>query len=175
MTILQLLEKKWFASLAVALLAFFGALGGSTVTGMFQLNQLEIQIKYEKNKTILEQRVKLLEKLSRLANAAGQMRTYNDYLVLQANIQQAYVICQQSREVGCIKPDDVKSIVEANFKRVELNSEYSSTLQLIKVYFSPSIRPILSDLASRKDWWAPDVEAKFRALVDVASNEIEAL
>lgn len=175
MTFSQLLEKKWFVPLLAAVLAFFGALGGSLVSGLFQLNLWGNQIAYEKKKAVLEQRVKLMEKLSRLANSAGQMRTHNDYLVLQANLAQIYASCQAKKERGCIKPDETKAVVETNIKRAELNAEYSSTLQLIKIYFSPSIQPALSELASRKDWWAPDVELKFRALIDIASKEIDAL
>lgn len=175
MTLVSLLEKKWFVPLLAAVLAFLGALGGSFVSGLFQLNQWESQVAYEKKKTVLEQRVKLLEKLSRLANSAGQMRTHNDYLVLQANLAQIYASCATKREKGCIKPDETKVVAETNIKRFELNAEYSSTLQLIKVYFSPNVQPALGDLASRKDWWVPDVETKFRALIDVASKEIEAL
>ncbi len=175
MNLFQLLEKKWFVPLVAAVLAFFGAMGGSMVSGLFQLNLWENQVTYEKKKTVLEQRVKLLEKLSRVANTAAQMKTHNEYLVLQANLAQIYGTCQKTKERGCIKPDDVKAVVETNIKRAELNSDYSSTLQLIKVYFSPGVQPALSDLASRKDWWAPDVEPKFRALIDVASKEIEAL
>jgi hypothetical protein len=175
MTLVQLLEKKWFVPLLAAVLAFLGGLGGSLISGLFQLNQWENQVAYEKKKTVLEQRVKLLEKLSRLANSAGQMRTYNDYLVLQANLAQIYASCETKKENGCIKPDETKVVTETNIKRAELNAEYSSTLQLIKVYFGPSVLPPLGNLASRQDWWAPDVEAKFRALIDVASKEIEAL
>lgn len=175
MTSFQLLEKKWFIPLLAAVLAFLGALGGSFVSGLFQLNQWENQVTYEKKKAVLEQRVKLLEKLSRLANSAGQMRTHNDYLMLQASLAQIYASCETRKEKGCIKPDETKVVAETNIKRAELNADYSSTLQLIKVYFSPKVQPALGDLASRKDWWAPDIEVKFRALIDVASKEIEAL
>lgn len=128
-----------------------------------------------KEKSSLEQRVKLLEKLSRLANSADQMRTHNDYLVLQANLAQIYASCEAEKEKGCIKPDETKVVAETNIKRADLNAEYSSTLQLIKVYFSSAVYPALGDLASRNDWWTPDVEPRFRALIDVASKEIEAL
>lgn len=175
MTFNQLVQRKWFVPFLSAVLAFFGALGGSFVSGMFQLNQWNNQIAYEKKKAILEQRVKLLEKLSRVANAAAQMRTHNAYLVLQANLAQIYATCQTNREKGCIKPDEPKVVTEINVKRAELNAEYSSTIQLMKVYFSPSILPAVNELTSRKDWWAPDVEAKFLALVGSASKEIEAL
>ncbi|AXF86060.1 hypothetical protein DTO96_101801 [Ephemeroptericola cinctiostellae] len=175
MTFNQLVQKKWFAPLFVAILGFVGALGGSLVSGMFQLNQWDSQIAYEKKKAVLEQRVKLLEKLSNVANSAAQMRTYNDYLVLQADLAQIYATCQTNREKGCIKPDEPKVVAEINVKRTELNAEYSSTIQLMKVYFSSSILPVLNELTSRKDWWAPDVEAKFLALVGSASSEIESL
>jgi hypothetical protein len=172
---MNLLEKKWFIPLLTAVLAFIGALGGSVVSGIYQKSIWEAQVTYEKKKAILEQRVKLLEKLSRLANAASQMKTHNDYLILQAGLAQDYVKCEKENQKNCFKPDDPKTVSEINIKRAELNSEFSSTLQLFKVYFSPAVQPALNDLATQKDWWSPNAEPKFLALIREASKEIEAL
>lgn len=172
---MSLHETKWFIPLLTAVLAFIGILGASLVSGVYQKDIWKGQVAYEKKKTILEQRVSLLDKLSRLANAANQMKEYNDYLILQAGLVQDYAQCQKSEQANCIKPDDLITASEVSIKRVELNSEFSSTLQLIEVYFSPAILPTLSDLASQKDWWSPSVEPKFRALILEMSREIEAL
>lgn len=175
MTLKQLVQREWFVPVLAAVLAFFGALGGSFVSGMFQLNQWNNQIAYEKKKIVLEQRVKLLERLSRIANSAAQMRTYNDYLALQVDIHQSYVTCQTSKEKDCQKPDEPKVVAEVNVKRAELNAEYSATIQLMKVYFSSEVLPTLNELTSRRDWWEPDVESKFLALIRSASKEIKML
>jgi hypothetical protein len=174
-TKMNLLGRKWFVPMLSVVLAFLGALGGSMVSGMYQKNLWENQIIYEKKKTVLEQRVALLEKLSRLANTASQMRTYNDYLILQANLAQIYTECEKAKQKSCIKPDDAKTVSEVNIKRSELNSGYSSTLQLIKVFFSPAIQLKLKELASQKDWWSPEAEPKFRALIAKMSEEIDAI
>lgn len=52
MTLIQLLEKKWLVPLLAAVLAFLGALGGSLISGLFQLNQWENQVAYEKKKAV---------------------------------------------------------------------------------------------------------------------------
>jgi len=170
---MRLLQTPWFVPLVAAVLSFLGGAVGSSVAGFYQQQLWEQQATYERSKIVLEQRVQLLERLSRVANSAAKMRAYNDYLRLQADLAQVYVACEKSREPNCIKPDDATVVTEISMKRADLNAAFSSTVQLISVYFGGEVKSAAAELAAKRDWWAPGREHLFRALLKAAANEIE--
>lgn len=163
-------KTNLFVALFTAILAFIGALGGSYLSG-YQAKSLWIhQINFEEKKQILEQRIKLIERVSRLANSAPQMKSFQGYVDLQSRLSQEYY-SKNIPEQTTYKPDSVSKALEIGNKRSELNAEFASTLQLVDIYFGPVSQVSVEKLAKLQPWWELG-EPGFRELINSMRSEV---
>lgn len=154
-----------------AVLAFMGALGGSFLTGYLNKNLWEHQIIYEQKKQIFDQRIKLIERISRIVNLSPQMLHYQSYLNLQPKLLNEYAVCSKKQSSVCIKPDDPKTVLEISNKQTDLNAEFSSAVQLVSMYFGDKTKNAAEELAQKHPWWEIG-EPSFRQLLRSMSEEL---
>jgi len=160
-----------YLTIFTAALAFLGALGGSFVSGYLNKSLWEQQVVYEQKRQIFDQRIKLIERISKLANLAPQMSNYQAYVLLQARLSQDYLACSKKHLQACIKPDDPKTVLEISNKRADLNAEFSSSLQLTSMYFGTMTRTAATKLARQQPWWEIG-ESSFRELITAMNEEL---
>ena len=170
-----LLKYKWCITIFTCVLVFFiAAFGGGMAVGKFFLSD-KIAPPNDGDKYMIERRFKLLEELSTIATKASLMRMYDDYLVHHDNLSQIYEKCSADKHKSCVKPEDVTgvSVFDINVKKMELNNEFQSKLQLIKIFFSIHTHNELDLLAAHEKWWLPEAEPKFRSLLSEMAKDID--
>lgn len=163
-------KKKWFISLLLCVVVLAVGIGGMSLAVNFKNDLLEKENSYNKRKFINQQRLSLLVELSRVASSMEKMKSYNEYLEHQLDIMD---ICKYSKQNNCLSQDDPRMVSEIKFKIIELNTDYKTVLKLIKIFFSISVYSDLDALAAEKEWWLPEVESKFQALLTKMAIEIE--
>jgi hypothetical protein len=157
--------------ITAALLGFFGAIGGSYIASIQSERLWEKQEIIDQKKVLLNKQIELIERVSKLANSCKKYEAYQSYLDLQADIAQKYVECIEREEKDCIKPALVKEALEFSEKRADLGADYSSTLQLVSLYFGKDVDQAANELAQVKKWWLAG-EPKFRLLLRKMTNEL---
>lgn len=149
-----------------AIIALIGVISGSLITGFMSKNLWENQIVYEQKKQVLDQRIKLIEKVSKLANLAPQMRNLQNYVQLQSSLLNT----PEVKRFG-IKVDEPSKVLEIANKRAELNAEFASTLQLVALYFGPKSKASAQKLSTQQPWWEIG-EPSFRELINAMNEEL---
>lgn len=154
-----------------AILAFMGALGGSFLTGYLNKNLWERQNVYEQKKQIFDQRIKLIERISRIVNLSPQMLHYQSYVQLQSSLMNEYIACTKKPSRACNKPDDPKTVLEISNKQTDLNAEFSSAVQLVSMYFGEKTKVAATELSQKHPWWEIG-EPSFRQLLRTMNDEL---
>lgn len=154
-----------------AVLGFFGAVGGSYISASHSERLWEKQESLAQDKAIFEKRVALLERVSELANISKKYEAYQSYMVFQKDLARIYADCTARGEKGCVQPDGVKEALELSIKRADLNAQFSSTFQLVEVYFGDETDKVAHELSLIKNWWK-EGEPLFRSLLTSMSKEL---
>ena len=141
-----------------AILAFFGAVAGSYVAGDLQENLWFKQADYEQRKIILAERVRIIDRISKITNSAQHAKILQEYLVAQAGIAQLNVDCLKVEENKlnrdqCFSNDSSSEVLDASKKQTELTAEFVSTLQLASLYFGKKTKQACNQYAKQTPWW----------------------
>lgn len=155
-----------------AILGFAGALLGTYIASerseeLWQKQERMIQLK-----AILNKRVELIERVSKLANSAPKMAGYQSYVDLQGTLATKYIECTNLKASNCTQPDNPKDILEISVMRAEMNAEFSSTIQLVSLYFYGETKDLANELGAIKKWWVTG-EPAFRNLIKSMQDELE--
>jgi len=151
------------------LLSFIGALGGSYLSAQYSESLWEKSEQAATFKMMLNKKVELIESVSKVANSANEFKAYQAYLTYQAKLAKNFDKC--SAKEKCTKPDSFKDVLSVSVKRADLNSKYSSTLQLVALYFGDSVDEPLFKLSENLIWWEDSAE-DFKKLISAMSLEL---
>lgn len=163
--------------LITAILAFIGALLGTYMAGSFSEKLWERQAHHAQLKKIMEQRVELIERVSRIGNLGPKMESLQGFAELQAQLAVLYAECRETVKEGendpyCFPPSDVIEVTKLNNERADLNAEFSSTMQLVALYFGPESRKAVEEYSSTRVWWKADPQY-LRTLLSSMQDEID--
>ncbi|WP_231757861.1 hypothetical protein [Microbulbifer elongatus] len=154
-----------------AILGFSGALAGALIPSWTSEKIFERQVKVERERILFTKKIELLERVSKLANLTSKYEGYQHYLNLQADLASDLKICKASGIADCVEPDGTKSALAVSEKRSDLNADFSSTMQLINIYFGKNVSAEVNNLSARKVWWDNDGN-NFRDLIIAMRDEI---
>ncbi|WP_086776010.1 hypothetical protein [Vibrio coralliirubri] len=97
---------------------------------------------------------------------------YQSYADLQAQLAREFLLCKKSAHDDCIAPDGAKEVTEITLKRVDLNSELASTLQLVSLYFYCDAKESANELGGVSQWWLVENRNLFTQLISAMLVEI---
>ena len=174
-------KKELITAVVTAILGFFGALAGSIVspiiTGSYNENLWERQSIIEQKNHLLKERLKILERVTKVLNSKAQARDYRESL--------KYFASEAAESSECFKQvNDHKSLIdckalfniagasEALQKMNDLNGEFAAAIQLASIIFGDETSKICSELASEKKWWLTDDNLS-RKLLGAMQNELQ--
>lgn len=163
-----------------AILAFFGAVAGTLLTGSIQKHQWEREINYRERQEILGKRLDLLGKTSLLLNKSSYAEMLNkeiEYWQKVVDLNKAAILLSAKNSDGSDSSYIVKSkeildgFRQARTKLIMLTSEYSSTIQLNAIYFGSKTRNAIKAIESNKNWWEAKKDTK-EALLEAMYEEL---
>ncbi|TKB50025.1 hypothetical protein [Ferrimonas aestuarii] len=152
-----------------ALLAFFGAIGGSYLSSAKSEELWSKSLIYNAEKVVLEKKIDLIERVSKVANSSLKYQAHQRYLNEMAVIAKTYESCNNKSE--CEKPVSREEFLRISTVRAELNAEFSSTLKLISLYFGDDVDVPLLELSRKEQWWS-DSRREFEALIKAMTKEV---
>jgi len=169
------LNKQIYINIAIslfsALLVFAGALLGAHWTSDRTEELWEKQENLIQIKAIIDKRTELISKVTMLANSAPKMIAYQSYLNLQSDLAKDYINCKKTNKDACSEPDSTIMVLDISTKRADLNAEFSSTIQLVALYYAGNTQDLANELGLIKRWWHTG-EPAFRKLIKSMQNEL---
>lgn len=155
-----------------AILAFVGAVAGSYVSADKAEDLWEKQERTVQLKSILNKRVELLERVSKVSNLTKKYAIYQSYSELQAQLAKDYVNCIKLGESNCVAPNNAKEVTEISLRRADLNAEFASTIQMVSLYYYCDAKQVANELGLKGNWWHEENEQLFRTLITAMLNEV---
>ena len=141
-----------------------GALLTVFLTGIIN-NELWLKQNISSQKKVLiEKRIGLIEKASKLLNSRQTIEDVNFYLKAQSNFATESSNCaKNSREyemtiLECKQLMNLDGIFEKMSIKSDLNTEFSTLMQLSSLYFGDKTQKYSTDLSKLKEWWLADKE-----------------
>lgn len=167
--------SNWFP-LITALLAFVGALLGTYMAGSLSEKLWERQARHAHLQKVMEQRVELIERISRIGNLGPKMESLQSFAELQAQLAVLYAECKETMDeaksdTDCHPPYDAIDVVRLSNERAELNAEFSSAMQLVALYFGPDSRKAVEEYSRVGAWWKADPQY-LKALLSSMQDEL---
>ena len=159
-------------ALIVAVVSLVASISGTMVGSYFSRSQWEAQSVLEQRRTILDQRVHLIERLSVLMNSVQRPAALLRLIELEASRAQALAACltdelaKKTVPKFCNEKQDPFAILPAHQEMVKLNSDYASMMQLAAIYFGSKTRQAILDLPQNVQWWEQKPNAVLRAMQD---------
>lgn len=171
---MKLVRSDWIVPLLAALLSFLGAVAGALVAGSYQHSIWQEQVTYERQKQRFEQRIRLLERTSRIEQSIPLFQIYNEYVQQQVGLERKFVQCREEKDKSCQKPVEAENHLQVSTKLAEMGAEYASATQLSGVYFGAGVRSELAKLSAEKYWWFDGSKPLWRAVIAEMGKEIVA-
>ena len=128
--------KDFYIPIVSTLLGASAALFGVHYASEGNKELWRLQENMSQTRALLDKRIDLIERVSKLANSSPKMTHYQSYLSMQALVAAEYVECSKQKLPACEAPDSTRDALEVSAKRADLNAEFSSTLQLVSLYLS---------------------------------------
>ncbi|MCG9680464.1 hypothetical protein [Vibrio sp. Isolate24] len=168
--------KEMLSKLLVPILTGVMGLSGVLIGAHISADKAEElwqqQEREAKLKLIFMKRVELIERVSEVVNHAPKYTHYQSYVEVQKDLFFEYEKCKKEKQGDCVKPDSAKDITEMALKRADLNAEFASTVQLVALYFQCDAKTIAQEFQYMTEWWSPNKEPKFRALIAAMLEEV---
>jgi hypothetical protein len=145
-----------------ALLAFLGALLGTFLSGYMQESLWKKKTTYEERRLILNERIKLIDRFSKIINMRPKVRTLQEFTELQADIAKLNASCIKKGKTGgldkkeCFPQENIIEVMKLTNERAELNAEFASTMQLVVVHFGPKTLKAAESYSKIGAWWEAD-------------------
>ncbi len=178
------MDEKIKYQLLSIILTFSGVIIGTTVTlvtlyytGEQNKNLwLRTSIEQQRN-SILEKRINLIERASLIFNSRNDIIDINRYLKIQSDFAKEASNCAKSPIKYKMSLIECKQLMDTDetFKKLKdknkINSEFSSLLQLISLYFGEKSKIKAEELSKEKKWWLVKNE-DFGKMIKVMNNEL---
>ena len=148
----SLLSSQFLTALLVGVMGLLGVWTGAYLTAneaerLWQKQQRAIKID-----NILNKRIELIERVTKLSNSKDKYIAYQGFIELQAGLAQECVSREEKAD-ECSVLEPATSVTELSIKRADLNAEFSSTIQMVTLYFNCDARKIADKLANTTNWW----------------------
>lgn len=166
------MQEESKIALIVAVVSLVTTIAGTMLGSYFTRSQWEAQSTLEQRRTILDQRVRLIERLSVLMNSTQRPAILKKLFEAEASIAQAHVACVKDELAKkpvpkfCDEKQDPLALLPAQQEMVKLNADYASTLQLATIYFGQKTRQAILDLPQNVQWWEQKPNAVLKAMQD---------
>lgn len=173
-------RSEYKVALIAAMLAFVGAIGGTLLTGFYQGRQWKQSAKHEMQKLILQKRIEIIERTSKILNKSGvaemlsgELDLRRKELELGKEVAAAALGSKSARTaVDKMNPDSVfGKFKEARLTLLEFHSEFAATLQLAKLFFGPSTNKAIDNMTKDPNWWQAKPDTK-SALLQAMNSEL---
>ncbi|WP_156391912.1 MULTISPECIES: hypothetical protein [unclassified Roseateles] len=169
------------AALVGAIVSAVGTLAGTFVGSKMAADQRAEERHIEQQKLVLEQRVKVLERTSVLANSRARVARLRQIVEDDAALREESSACAtEAKKSGkstlpCRKLYDLAATSHLHKEYVELHANYVSTMQLAKLHFGQKVIEAVDSLtqapknAPQRNWWdipGPEYLAVIAAMRD---------
>lgn len=152
-----------------AFLAFFGALIGTFLGNYYDKNQWKREVDYSERKSILDKRIDLIDKTTRILNRTEYAKVLLAQIEYWSNENdsgrvRALANVQRDKDKKPLLPYKDKSkevllgISKSKTALIELNSDFASLMQLNALYFGTETREAVKELITDGKWWNIDKE-----------------
>ena len=115
-------------------------------------------------KNLVEKRINLIERASKILNSKQSIEDVNMYLKTQSSYAEEAVNCAKNFKEYNMTIAECKNLVdlEDTFQKMklknDLNSEFGSLLQLTSLYFGNKTKKFSQELSKHPKWWEADME-----------------
>lgn len=167
-------NKQLYISAVTAILAFIGALIGTYISGYMQDALWNKDIRYHEKQILLIERIRLIERASKIINLAPQYTAIQSFAELQANIAKLNSECEnKNKDKGtcCFSQENIIEVTKFTNLRADLNAEFASVLQLAALHFGPRTKQAVIDYSVVQPWWNADLKYS-RELLSAMQSEI---
>lgn len=164
--------KKLFLN---GLFSFCGAALAVYLTSYLDQGNWSKRFTLEQNKVVLEKRVDLIDKITKLTNRAPAVIGLKGSLQAEKDLIYLHFSCEQKKtsdkEISCNDSNFSSLRIENLAKEIhELNVQISSVITLTSIYFGPKTKVILNKINQHDPWLMSINENK--ELIDAMSSEL---
>lgn len=168
--------KLGWLPVGTAVLAFFGALLGTYISGLMQEDLWKKTVLHEKRRTIFTERVKLVERVSKAINQGTKAESLQVYAqehigIRTQKVHDCKVAKKSSPSSGkCHAPEIPVEILRLIHIQSDLTAELVSSVELASLYFGPKTRKAADAFMAQQPWW--DATESALALINAMKEEL---
>ncbi len=174
-------KKDIITAIVIAMLGFIGALAGSVVspiiTGNYNEKLWERQNVIEQKNHLLKERIKILERVTKVLNSKAKARDYRETLKYFASEAAEFSDCikqvnSHKSLIDCKAIFNINGASETIQQMNDLDGEFAASIQLASIYFGAETAKLCSELALIKRWWLSD-DSLSKKLLRAMQNELQ--